>query len=79
MRCVACGREHENVWGKCPFCSTSPAILQRQRERPSNTGAGWTFRCKVCGQEITEWETIRIDGFPEEFPIGHEKCFENQS
>jgi C4-type Zn-finger protein len=58
MRCSDCGREHENVKGKCPFCSTRATILKSQKERPFNmSGGSYVIECRGCGQEIREWKT----------------------
>jgi len=70
MVCPDCGREHENLKGKCPFCSTKPEIIKRQTERPSHTiGGGEKFICEDCGQEITKWKDDEMAvGVPIQIP-----------
>jgi DNA-directed RNA polymerase subunit M/transcription elongation factor TFIIS len=75
MRCATCGREHENVLGKCPFCTTPAAIVKRQRQRAADISGGYIFECKGCGQEVKEWKTVKIGGRSYELPVGHDKCF----
>jgi hypothetical protein len=36
---------------------------------------GYTFECKGYGIEIKKCETVMVDGFPFEIPVGHEECF----
>jgi hypothetical protein len=74
VRCATCDRVHENVKGKCPFCSTSAAIQTRQRQRPLKMHGSHTFACTACGQEIKKWETVIVGGVPYEMPVGHDKC-----
>src|SRR5438477_6129118 len=50
MECPNCGLTHENVFGKCPFCSEKPGLRKRQTERPADID-GSVWECE-CGQQF---------------------------
>lgn len=56
--CSNCGREHENVKGRCPHCAAPMRLSKRQKERPAEM-LGSTFECPKCGGEVTFVRVIR--------------------
>jgi transcription elongation factor Elf1 len=52
MICSKCGREYQNIKGKCPFCAERRSLSKRQKERASKI-SGSTFECQQCGEEMT--------------------------
>jgi hypothetical protein len=35
---------------------------------------GHYIECKICGKEITEWETVKIGWESHYIPVGHDNC-----
>jgi DNA-directed RNA polymerase subunit RPC12/RpoP len=56
MKCLTCGREHQNERGKCPYCSSPTRLAKKQSERPEWGGASSFKSVGVCpkrGRETT--------------------------
>jgi hypothetical protein len=67
MICPQCGRQHQNVNGKCPFHTSKPTIIKRQREKPAKIESdGSYYVCQNCHQQIEiRWVRYVHDVGPE--------------